>query len=106
MHTLKRTTVSLVLALGFLLALALPATAAGSYSNYVDCTKNWWDSGKEVTAKTKGNGTVEAWTPNLTVTVFDFNEATARANDPSAQKGWAGGSTSGHFESGKTYCWW
>jgi len=102
---LMRTRIVAVITALFTL-VAIPAWAGGQWSKWVDCTQNWWDAGKEVTAKTRGSGVVTAYTPNLVVSQWSANEdVTSRANDPSAQVGNVGGSTTGNWEYGKGYCW-
>ncbi len=90
-----------------LLATAPAAWAHGEWSKWVDCTQHWWDAGKKVTAKTRGSGLVTAYTPNAVDSVFSpAADATARANDPTAQAATVGGGTTLNWEYGKGYCWW
>ncbi len=96
------------LAIALLLSIAMPAWAGGQWQKWVDCTQNWWDTGKEVTAKTRGSGLVTSYTPNGVSSQRSprDRDITVRVNDPVAQKGIAGGSTELNWEYGKGYCWW
>ncbi len=100
-----RTRILAVITALFML-VPVPAWAGGQWSKWVDCTENWWDAGKEVTAKTRGSGVVTSYTPNGVSSVDAPFDHTVRVNDPSAQTGTVGGSTELNWEYGKGYCWW
>ncbi|GBE21815.1 MAG TPA: hypothetical protein ENH00_01145 [Actinobacteria bacterium] len=100
----RRTSVLLLVMVLLVVVIAAPALAGGNWTEYVSAC----ELGKEVVAKTTGNGWVNAYTPNASETVnFGASVDYVRVHDPSAQSGSAGGYATGpEGMQGDAYCWW